>query len=277
MMKILTIGNSFTWSLQPFFEKVVQSAGDEVMLAFANHGGCELHRHWEYISNEERDWVYHMYDGKKMRDHLTAEKWDVVTIQQASHASWRPETYYPYADNIIEYVRKHAPSAEIVVQQTWAYRADDDRIRPGGEWGIDQTEMYNRLTANYRDLAKKYQLRIIPTGYAVQLSRQNEKNPFVPYEPSVMNTLRWPDLPSQAGDVVGQMSWYKNKETGEMFIGADKIHLNQRGQYMQCCVWYATLFGKKTSEVTFVPDMISDSDAAFLREMAQKAVDGFTV
>ena len=56
-MKILTIGNSFTWSLQPFFEKVVQSAGDEVMLAFANHGGCELHRHWEYISNEERDWA----------------------------------------------------------------------------------------------------------------------------------------------------------------------------------------------------------------------------
>lgn len=276
-MKILTIGNSFTWSLRSFFPSVVESTGEELTLAFANHGGCELHRHWEYISNEERDAVYTMYAGKKMREHLAAEKWDVVTIQQASHASWRPETYYPYADNIIEYVRKHAPSAEIVVQQTWAYRADDDRIRPGGAWGIDQTEMYNRLTANYRELAKKYQLRIIPTGYAVQLSRQNEKNPFVPYDPSVLTTLRWPDLPSQAGDVVGQMSWYKNKETGNMFIGADKIHLNKRGEYMQACVWFATLFGKKTSEITFVPDMISDSDAAFLREMAQKAVDEFTV
>lgn len=276
-MKILTIGNSFTWSLKPYFQSVVESAGEKVTLEFANHGGCELHRHWEYITNEERDAVYNMYDGKKMRDKLTEQEWDIITIQQASHASWRPETFHPFADNIIAYVRKYAPKAEIVIQQTWAYRADDPRISPNGEWEIDQTEMYNRLTANYRELANAYGLRIIPTGCAVQLSRQNEEKPFVAYDPAVLQTLRWPDLPSQAGDVVGQLGWHKNKQTGEMFIGADRIHLNQRGQYMQACVWFALLFGKKTSEITFVPDIISDSDAAFLRQMAQKAVDEFKV
>ena len=276
-MKILTIGNSFTWSLHEFFPAITESTGDELTLQFANHGGCELHRHWEYITNEERDAVYRMYDGKRMRELLAAEQWDIVTIQQASHASWRPETFEPFAGNIIDYVRKHAPQAEIVVQQTWAYRADDPRIRPDGAWGIDQTEMYNRLTANYRDLAKRYGLRIIPTGYAVQLARQNEEKPFVLYDKEVLNTLRWPDLPSQAGDVVGRLWWCKDKKQGNMFIGADHIHLNLRGQYLQCCVWYAALYGKKTSEITFVPETISDSDAEFLRRMAQKAVDEFTV
>ena len=100
-MKILTIGNSFTWSLSEFFPSVTESAGDELTLQFANHGGCELHRHWEYITNEERDEVYRMYDGKRMRELLAAEKWDVVTVQQASRHSGFYETYEPYLTNLL--------------------------------------------------------------------------------------------------------------------------------------------------------------------------------
>ena len=60
-----------------------------------------------------------------------------------------------------------------------------------------------------------------------------------------------------------------------MVIHRDTIHLNERGKYMQACVWFAFLYHRKTSEVTFVPDCIGDEDALFLREMAQKAVDEF--
>ena len=35
------------------------------------------------------------------------------------------------------------------------------------------------------------------------------------------------------------------------------------------------LYGRPTSEIAFVPDMIGNRDAAFLRETAQKAVDEF--
>ena len=35
------------------------------------------------------------------------------------------------------------------------------------------------------------------------------------------------------------------------------------------------LYGRPVSDVTFVPDMIGNRDAAFLREIAQKAVDEF--
>ena len=51
--------------------------------------------------------------------------------------------------------------------------------------------------------------------------------------------------------------------------------MNLRGQYLQACVWFAALYGHKTSEITFVPDAIGNSDAEFLRAIAQEAVDTF--
>ena len=161
-----------------------------------------------------------------------------------------------------------------MIQQTWSYRADDPRLMPGGAWGFDQDGMYERLTGAYRKLASELNLRIIPTGYAVQLARRNQPFRFQNYDPAVLETLHWPDLPSQAGSIVGQMWWQKG-EDGELKIGRDTIHLNTRGQYLQACVWFAFLYGRRTSEITFVPKVIGDSDAEFLWKTAQKAVDEF--
>ena len=296
-LKILTIGNSFTDSLAVFWEKVVESAGCTLHFERANHGGCELHRHWTYIMNEESDNVYRMYQNYQYRmcELLAKEPWDVVTIQQASHFSWRYETYLPFAENIYDYIRQYAPQAEIIIQQTWAYRADDRRLwdewkyddalvekvsvigieLPGEAVKVSQKEMHNKLTEAYINLAKKLNLRIIPTGDAVALSRTNEPVPFKNYAPELMSTLRWPDLPPQAGDVVGNIWWRKNAESGEMELARDTIHLNKRGEYLQACVWFAFLYERPVSEISYVPEMISASDARFLRKIAQNAVNEF--
>ena len=275
-MNILTIGNSFTDSLALYFPAAVQSARCDLHFERANFGGCELARHWSYIEAEERDVRCRIYQGgRKLRSILELRAWDVVTIQQASHDSWRPETFQPWAGNIIAYVKKHAPQAEVVIQQTWAYRADHPQLLPGSEWGVSQDEMYERLTENYTKLARDYKLRIIPTGYAVQLTRRNSERKFVNYDPALIDTLAWPDLPPQAGDVVGQCSWRKNPDTGELYLNRDLIHLNPRGQYLQACVWFAMLYGKKVSEIRLVPAELANSDVKFLQETAQQAVDEF--
>ena len=275
-MNILTIGNSFTDSLALYFPAAVQSARCDLHFERANFGGCELARHWSYIEAEERDVRCRIYQGgRKLRSILELRAWDVVTIQQASHDSWRPETFQPWAGNIIAYVKKHAPRAEVVIQQTWAYRADHPQLLPGSEWGITQDEMYERLTENYTKLARDYKLRIIPSGYAVQLTRRNSERKFANYDPALIDTLAWPDLPPQAGDVVGQCSWRKNPDTGELYLNRDLIHLNPRGQYLQACVWFAMLYGKKVSEIRLVPDELANSDVKFLQETAQQAVDEF--
>ena len=275
-MNILTIGNSFTDSLELYFPAAVQSARCDLHFERANFGGCELARHWSYIEAEERDVRCRISQGgRKLRSILELRAWDVVTIQQASHDSWRPETFQPWAGNIIAYVKKHAPQAEVVIQQTWAYRADHPQLLPGSEWGVSQDEMYERLTENYTKLARDYKLRIIPTGYAVQLTRRNSERKFVNYDPALIDTLAWPDLPPQAGDVVGQCSWRKNPDTGELYLNRDLIHLNPRGQYLQACVWFAMLYGKKVSEIRLVPAELANSDVKFLQETAQQAVDEF--
>lgn len=276
-LRILTIGNSFTDSLARYFQPVVESAGCRLHFDRANFGGCEMVRHWSYVEAEEREPVCRIYQGgsTKLRDLLAREKWDVVTIQQASHQSWRAESFHPWADKLHDYIRKHAPGAEPVIQQTWAYRADNPQFQPGGEWGISQREMYDRLTANYTALAKKLGLRVIPSGFAVQLSREQEPLPFENYDPALPEHLRWPDLPPQAGDVVGQCFWRKNPKSGELELRRDLIHLNERGQYLQACVWFGFLFGRPVSDIAFVPEELGNRDAAFLRDIAQQAIDRF--
>ena len=271
-MNILTIGNSFTWSLQKFFPAVVQAGGEKLNLKFMNFGGCELHRHWTYIEAERLNPGIGFYHGERMDKVLSEGGWDVVTIQQASHASWRPETFEPHAGKIVEYVRRFAPRAEIVVQQTWAYRADHEQFRPGSEWGITQDAMHERLTGNYKSLASRYGLRMIPTGYAVRLTRENGAVRFRPYDPALPGQLVWPDLPPQAGDVVGNISWGKGPD-GEMHLLRDLIHLNVRGQYLQACLWFAFLYGRSPEETAkyYLPEEIGNSDAAFLRRTAEEA------
>ena len=268
-MKVLTIGNSFSWSLRQYFPAVVSAMGGKLELEFANFGGCELARHWSYIKAEIADPLCRIYNGGcRLRDILTREPWDVVTIQQASHESWRAESYEPFAANIIKYVREFAPQAEIMIQQTWAYRADSPRF---AEWGISQQEMHDRLTENYRALSQRHGLRVIPTGLAVAISRATTPVKYQGYDPELLTKLNWPDLPPQAGDVVGQMYWQKDKVTGEMKIGPDFIHLNRRGEYMQACLWFAVLYGRNAEEIAFVPDEVGDRDAAFLRATAERA------
>ena len=275
-LRILTIGNSFTDSLTACFPQVAASAGCALRLDRANFGGCELRRHWSYMEAEEAFADCRIYQGgsRKLRRILADEPWDVVTIQQASHESWRPETFQPYADRIAAYVRRHAPGAELVIQQTWSYRSDDPRLLPGGEWGIDQEEMYRRLTENYRRLAQNLGVRMIPTGDAVQLARRAQGDrAFCPYPQELLQTLRWPDLPPQAGAVVGRCFWERD-EGGHWRLRRDLIHLNCRGQYLQACVWFAFLFERPVAEITWVSENLDVDDAAFLRAVAAAAVAG---
>lgn len=276
-MKILTLGNSFSESIWAYLPQIAASAGKEVGLGRASFGGCELRRHWAYVAAEENDpnCIIYASGSRKLRNILSETPWDVVTIQQASRESWREDTYEPYAGKLLAYIRELAPQAEIIIQQTWAYRADSPFLLPGSEWNITQEQMYDCLTRSYRALAKRYGCRIIPTGFAVQLSRQQEQSPFPNYDPELLQTLRWPDLPPQAADVVGQCRWVKDSESGELQISRDLTHLNCRGQYLQACVWLAMLFNCQTEQITYVPAELADQDAIFLRRIAQQAVREF--
>ena len=272
-MRVLGIGNSFTWSLEKYLPQVAASAPDyKLIFDVAGVGGCELERHWRYIIEESKDpSLKHYKKGKaSMMEMLSKEKWDMVVIQQASHDSWKPETYFPYASNIADFVKGKVPTAEIVLQQTWSYRADM-RLK---KWGIDQTKMYALARAAYIEAAKKLNVRVIPSGDAVQIARKQKGINYVPPSDEYLKSLKYPEKIKDNDCIVGRYMWKKGKG-GKYTIQKDTIHLNPAGEYLQACVWFAFIFDEPTSKITFKPDFMSEADAELFKKAAQEAVDSF--
>ena len=284
-LRVLMIGNSFSQSVLPFLPPIAEADPSvKLILRNAYIGGCSIQRHLkEYDTSatkpDHRPYTTNLpiegVTGNKvsLQECLKADTYDIVSIQQASRDSWKLETYGEDAKRLISIVREYQPKAEIVGHQTWAYRADSKAILPGGAFKIDQLEMHNRITECYKALQKEYGFRIIPVGNAVQIFRTKTDKPYtaadVPKEP-VQYT--YPNLPPVPNDVVGNAAWNKDKTTGEFKFRVDPNHLNRRGQYLQACVWYMFLFGKKADDVKYIPEKFDEADAKFLAKCAEEAV-----
>jgi hypothetical protein len=271
--KVLTIGNSFANSVRWDLPEIARAQGDKLLLGRANHGGCSIQRHWKYVCEEEADPAvkHYKYQNRKMklRDMLAAEKWDIVTMQQVSPLSWVKDSFYPELDKLVAYVKKHAPGAEIVLQQTWAYRIDDPRLKA---WG-GQQKMYENICRNYVEASRKYGFRIIPAGLAVELARSKQSVKFVPVPAGVIKNAAPGSVIEQPGSLISGWKWRKDRKTGQERFSRDSIHLNNRGEYLQACVWYGFIFGKSPREIKYSGRDLAPADAALLRECAAEALE----
>lgn len=272
-MKVLTIGNSFTWSLKVFFPAIAKAQGDTLKLAFANHGGCTIQRHWKYVTEEEAqpDKKYYSLGKKKakLRDVLASDKWDIVTIQQASPKSWVKGSFYPELDKLVAYVKKHAPGARILFQQTWVYRSDSGSYK---RWKITPEKMYQGIVENYKEASAKFGFGVIPSGLAVQIATADSPVKFVPVPATKRAALKQGEKLEQPGSLHVGWIWRKNRKTGKTALSCDPSHLNERGRYLQACVWYGYIFEKSPLEIKYNGKNISSDDAAFLRKCADKAL-----
>ncbi len=284
-LRVLMIGNSFSQSVLPFLPPIVE-ADPTVSLKIRNAyiGGCSIQRHLKEFDTSAANPEHRPYGtnlpiegikGNKasLQECLKADTYDIVSIQQASYHSWRIESYGEDAKRLIAIVREYQPKAEIVAHQTWAYRADSKNLLPGGSFKINQLGMHNHITECYKMLQKEYGLRVIPVGNAVQIFRTKTDKPYTEADvPKTPVKYTYPELPPAPNDVVGNASWAKDKNTGEYKFRVDPNHLNRRGQYLQACVWYMFLFGKKADDVKYIPPNFDEKDAKFLAKCAEEAV-----
>lgn len=282
-LNVLMIGNSFSICVGKFLPQMVRCfPGNKLKLTSCFIGGCSLETHWNNFLEAKKNSGFSPYritiwDSSTLRKPvfpgnvnalLKSEKYDIVTIQQASQYSVDYGSYQPFAGELIKQIKQYQPQAEIIIQQTWSYRADAPFLR---ENDIGNGEMYSRLEKAYDQLAKDYGFRMIPTGYAVQISRKLSEKKFENYDWAMLDTLQWPDLPPQAGDVVGKFKWYKNPD-GEMVIYRDTNHLNMRGEYLQAALWCGFLYDIDPEKISYVAPQIGKTDAGFLRKCAREAL-----
>lgn len=291
-LKVLMIGNSFSRSVYTFLPQLVNAEKKHKLhLTSAYIGDCSLEMHYDHLVKAEKNNAHKPYKmsawdsaenppgSKKSLDFpgnvnelVKKNQYDIITIQQRSVTSIDFASYEPYAGKIISYLRKYQKNAEIVIQQTWAYRYDARRY---SVWKFGQEGMYEKLKTAYHALAEKYKLRVIPMGDAVQIYRRES---LVKYKnPGTDSKYKEPELPPFDGEVVGYPQWRSGRKDGVRYryIFHDKAHLNDRGEYMQALCWYAFLFGENAGKVLFVPAGIKAKEAAFLKKCAQKAIKNY--
>jgi hypothetical protein len=281
------------------------AAHKDLLIFKANPGGCSFERHAAAMRAYELDpldptgqlygagFVPPRSDGKKthaLQEALAAEKWDFVTIQQVSNQSYQFETFEPHAGALIECIRKHAPQAEILIHQTWAYREDYPGFADGA---FTQRMMFDGLVESYGKLGEAYGLKVIPVGTAIQKARGLPRwsfqfpDPDFNYQVPLEGTM-----PNQTGSLM--VGWtvkkmMKPKEMTEMTVAAanhgvepekvetpvatlDFKHCNPEGRFLGAAVFYGFLFGEKAAANPFVPPTVAPEDAVVLKMIADEVL-----
>ena len=125
-MKLLLISNSFGVNLQKYAKEIAKLNDFSFNVYTLYIGGCPLRSHDGNIKENKKDYELFI-DGSSIgrfvsiNEALLMEKWDYVSLQQASHVSGDISSYYPYFNNVYTYVKKVCPDAKIMWHQTWAY------------------------------------------------------------------------------------------------------------------------------------------------------------
>ena len=131
------------------------------------------------------------------------------------------DTYEPFSGLLFGSLRKEAPEAQIFLHQTWAYEADS------GHAGFvryhrDQREMYERSRDNYRAIAEKYRVPLIPCGDVIQRIREHPE----------FDTAR-----------------------GGISICRDGFHMHYLyGRYALACTWAKALFRAPVRDCAYLPE-----------------------
>ncbi|HCE47879.1 MAG TPA: DUF4886 domain-containing protein [Prevotellaceae bacterium] len=241
VLKVLAIGNSFSEdAVEQYLYELAAAQGDSLVIGNAYIGGCSIDRHWNNAQSGKADYEYRKvvggvrYNRKKvtLKEIICDECWDIITFQQASHYSGKPETYVNLG-KLCDYVRKEAlnPKVRFAFHMTWAYSKDSDH-GAFKDYGNNQMKMYHAICQSVKAVPQYGIKKIIPTGIAIQNARE------------------------AIGDKLTR----------------DGYHLERTvGRYTAACTWCQFLTKEKITKNPYYPVAIDSSVAVLLRKSAQDA------
>ncbi|MBQ8682912.1 MAG: DUF4886 domain-containing protein [Clostridia bacterium] len=175
-MKLLSIGNSFSQDAQYWLHRMAVLSGAELETVNLVIGGCSLETHCAHIHDGEAAYCLEcngVSTGRMvtLEEGLLLDAFDVITLQQASHFSGRPQTYLPYLPELAAFCRKKQPDAVLYFHQTWAYNSDTIH----GAFGVynhDQQEMFRRIQDCSALASGLIGAPLLPVGEVIQTLRE---------------------------------------------------------------------------------------------------------
>lgn len=219
MIKVLSIGNSFSEDAQYYLHDISMHGEEEIYCVNLYIGGCSLEIHCMNIKENKKAYRYevngkHTDRYRAIEEVLLEEKWDFITFQQASWLSGDEKTYIPYFDELYRFVKERS-DATLLIHETWAYEVSESLDAEKRE------EMYNNISRTYKKIAKKYGMNIIPVGDVIQTLRSTEEFDYFAGQPS---------------------------------LNRDGQHLGlDYGRYAAALTWYKVLTGKNVKNIGFLP------------------------
>ncbi len=241
MKRVLCIGNSFSEDATRYLQKL---AGGELWVRNCYIAGCSLQRHYENSRTAAPEYQYQEDAAAlcmiSLREALLAEPWDVVTLQQASGLSGKPESFTPYLPQLCGYVRTLAPQAALWWHETWAYEAG--AAHPDfPNYGCDRLAMADAILRTARNVCADYGLRMIPSG---ELIRRLHEQP----------------------------AW--DPARGGLSLHRDGYHLSfDYGRYAAALLWNAMLTGQNPEAASYAPDLTEESLIVRLRRAARETAE----
>ena len=216
-MKILSIGNSFSQDAQRYLHNLAKFNGDNIKCVNLYIGGCPLRTHYINVLEDNKAYDFE-FNGQKtgikvsIKQALISDEWDYITLQQASRFSFDFDTYIPYIDEVVSFVKKYAPKTKILIHQTWGYADGSQKL----------------LSLENIDSAKQMFLSVFDT-YDMAYKHINADG-LIPSGKAMLNAL----------------------ELGISKIHRDGYHATLgAGRYLLALCWYKYLTGKDISNDKF--------------------------
>lgn len=232
MVKILAIGNSFSQDATTYLYDIAAADNTEIKVVNLYIGGCSLKTHMENVKEDKANYMFQL-NGKEtdnyisIKEALLSDDWDVVTMQQASPDSGIIESYFPYIEELSDYVKKLAPKAKQFIHQTWAYDHDSNH-EAFVNYNNNQETMYKAIKQAYSFVAEKMNLPLILCGDIIQSLRNFDE----------FNTLK-----------------------GGTSLCRDGYHMHLiYGRYATAAAWYETLLNKSILNNSFLPPSDEEVD-----------------
>ncbi len=176
-MYILSIGNSFSQDAQRYLSRIAKAEGVNLQSFNLYIGGCSLARHYRNMLSGAAEYELEM-NGSNTRFKVSLEEallnreWDIITVQQLSSASGDYDSYQPYLDELVTYIRTCAPKAKIAFHQTWAYEQGSQRLADAGY--SSREEMTRNIVAAAKKASKVIKADfLIPAGEVFQALLDN--------------------------------------------------------------------------------------------------------
>lgn len=244
-MNILSIGNSFSQDAQRYLHQIAKADGVNIQAFNLYIGGCPLSIHYRNMLSEQPAYTLEMNGSStgfqvSLKDALWNRDWDIITLQQVSSQSPDYDTYQPYLDGLVEYVRRLVPKAKIAVHQTWAYEQGSKRLCEELQYS-DYRQMLGDLVKAYQKAAEH-----IGADYVIP-----------------------------SGEVFGAMV-----ESGMEKIHRDTFHAGLGlGRYALGLIWYRVLTGNDVTNNPFhdFDEEVSAEEIAVAKKCVSEVSERYTV